>query len=325
MMNQDVKLVTIFGGSGFLGRHIASALVRRDVRLRIAVRRPELAHFLQPIGGPGQIVPVQANIRDRDSIARAMEGADAIVNLVGILFERGAQTFDTVQARGPAHIAELAARAGISRVVHMSAIGADDAGTAHYARSKAAGEAAIRDHIPAAVILRPSIVFGPEDDFFNRFAAMSRLTPVLPLFGTGATRFQPVYVGDVAAACTKAVMGEARCGQTCELGGPDILSFRECLELMLRIIGRQRIFAPLPFAMAGMMARPLEWLPKPPFTTDQVELLKYDNVVSENAIADGRDLAGLGIAPRALEAILPGYLGRFCKHGQYDSYQTGHP
>ncbi|ADZ72358.1 complex I NDUFA9 subunit family protein [Polymorphum gilvum] len=316
------KLVTVFGGSGFVGRHVVQALARRGYRIRAAVRRPDLAEHLQPLGAVGQIMPVQANLRYRWSVDRAVEGADAVVNLVGILYESGKQSFDSVQAFGSRAIAEAARAAGLGAVTHVSAIGADPRSPSAYARSKAAGEAAVLETLPDSVILRPSIIFGPEDDFFNRFAAMARLSPVLPLVGGGETRFQPVYVGDVAAAVAKAVDGEARAGTVYELGGPEVKSFKECLELMLKITRRQRLLIPLPFGVAELQARILQMLPRPLLTVDQVRLLKSDNVVSAEAERDGRTLTGLGIAPSTLAAILPTYLERFRQHGQYDAHRA---
>lgn len=316
------KLVTVFGASGFLGRHVVLALARRGYRIRAAVRRPDLAEHLQPLGGVGQIMPVQANLRYRWSVDRAVEGADAVVNLVGILHQSGRQSFDAVQGFGPRAIAEAARAAGLNGIVHVSAIGADSASPAAYARSKAAGEAGVLETLPGSVIMRPSIVFGPEDDFFNRFAAMARMSPVLPLIGGGATRFQPVYVTDVAAAIAKAVDGGCKPGAVYELGGPEVKSFKECLELMLEITRRKRLLLPVPFGAAELQARVLQLLPKPLLTVDQVKMLRVDNVVSAAAESEGRTLAGLGINPSSLAAILPSYLTRFREHGQYDAHRV---
>lgn len=309
-------LVTIYGGSGFIGRHAVRAFAQRGWRIRVAVRRPDLAFHLQPLGHVGQIHAVQTNLRYPDSVMRAAEGSEAVVNLVGILHEGGKQTFEAVQARGAGDVAKAAAEAG-AKLVHVSAIGADPRSPSQYARSKAAGEKAALSAVPAAVIMRPSIVFGPEDDFFNRFAAMARWLPALPLIGDGATRFQPVFVGDVAAAIVAAVEGRARPSTTYELGGPEVKTFRELLQLMLREIGRKRVFMPLPFALARLHAFFLEFLPNPPLTRDQVRLLEQDNVVSKAAEREGRTLKGLGIAPTSLEAVLPTYLRRFRKAGQF--------
>jgi NADH dehydrogenase len=297
---------------------VVRALAKRGWRVRAAVRRPDLAGHLQPMGGVGQIMAVQANLRYPDSVMRAVEGADAVVNLVGILFEGGRQSFDQVQAEGPGVIAAAAKRAGISNVVHVSAIGADSESPAAYARTKAAGEAAVLREMPSAVILRPSIVFGPEDNFFNQFAALARLLPALPLIGGGETKFQPVFVGDVAEAVALAVEGKAKPGAIYELGGPSVKSFRQILEYILAETGRNRALIPIPFPIAELQGRLLGMLPKPLLTYDQVLMLKSDNVVSAAAIAEGRTLEGLGIAASSVEAIVPSYLYRFRAAGQFD-------
>ncbi|BBE73698.1 complex I NDUFA9 subunit family protein [Oharaeibacter diazotrophicus] len=315
------RLVTVFGGSGFLGRHVVRALARRGYRVRVAVRRPDLAGHLQPLGTVGQIHAVQANLRFRASVDRAVQGADAVVNLVGILAGSGAQTFDAVHAFGARAVAEAARAAGIGRLVHVSAIGADAASASGYARSKAAGEAAVRETVPGAVILRPSIVFGPEDDFFNRFADMARFSPVLPAIGGGETRFQPVFVGDVAEAVARAVDGAVPAGVV-ELGGPEVVTFREVMERVCRETGRKRAIVSVPFGIAELAAKLTGWLPGAPITADQVELLKTDNVVSDAATAEGRTLAGLGIVPHTMAAILPTYLYRYTVHGQYDRHKA---
>jgi NADH dehydrogenase len=312
----DDRLVTIFGGSGFIGRHAVRALAKRGWRIRVAVRRPDLAFHLQPLGRVGQIHAVQSNLRVPDSVERAADGADALVNLVGILYESGRQKFDAVQAQGAAAVARTAARSG-ARLVHISAIGADPNSRSKYGRSKAAGEAAVLEHVPQAVVLRPSIAFGPEDDFFNKFAAMARISPALPLIGGGKTRFQPVFVGDVAAAVDAALEGRALPGTIYELGGPEVKTFEQLLQMMLAEIGRKRLLIPLPFALARLQAFFLEWLPKPLLTRDQVTLLERDNVVSAEAEHEGRTLQGLGISPTSLEAILPTYLSRFRRAGQF--------
>ncbi|NRG16437.1 complex I NDUFA9 subunit family protein [Rhizobiales bacterium] len=316
------KLVTVFGGSGFIGRYVVRSLARRGYRVRVAVRRPDLAEHVQPLGVPGQIMPVQANLRYRWSVDRAVEGADAVVNCVGILHQAGAQTFDAVQSFGPRAIAEAARAAGIKRVVHISAIGADPEAESGYARSKAAGEKGMFETVPEAIVFRPSVVFGPEDEFFNRFADMARISPVLPLIGGGETKFQPVYVADVAEAVARAVDGDAKEGTVYELGGPDIKSFRECMEGLLAVVRRKRLLVSIPFGVASIQARILQVLPKPPLTIDQVKQLKVDNVVSEGAIKEGRTLKGLGVEAHTLAAILPTYLGRFRLHGQYDEHRT---
>ncbi|MCA3596230.1 MAG: complex I NDUFA9 subunit family protein [Methylobacterium sp.] len=312
------RLVTIFGGSGFLGRHLTQALAKRSWRVRAAVRRPDLAGHLQPLGMVGQIHAVQANLRYPDSVARAVAGADAVVNLVGILHEGGRQTFSAVQAQGPRIVAEAAAKAGVESLVQVSAIGADPNSPADYARSKAAGEAATLAAFPTAVIMRPSIVFGPEDQFFNRFADMARFLPFLPLIGGGETKFQPVYVGDVAEAIARALEGAAKPGTTYELGGPEVKSFKALLEYILAVTGRSRPLVPLPFPIARLQASVMELLPSPMLTVDQVRMLETDNVVSAQAIAARRTLAGLGVTPTTIEAVVPSYLYRFRKHGQFE-------
>jgi len=313
----SAKLVTVFGGSGFLGRYLVQALAKRGHRIRVAVRRPDLAGHVQPLGMVGQVKPIQANVRYRWSVDRAVEGADAVVNLVGILAEGGRQTFDAVQAFGPRAIGEASRAAGISNVVHVSAIGADQPSTIGYLRSKAEGEAGIHETVPGAVIMRPSIVFGPEDNFFNRFAAMARMSPALPLIGGGNTRFQPVFAGDVAEAIARAIDGQARPGAIYELGGPEILTFRECIERILDVTKRRRLLVPVPWFAARIMGRIGQYLPGAPITLDQVRMLRFDNVVSADAERDKRTLEGLGIAPTALEIVLPTYLTRFRERGQF--------
>jgi NADH dehydrogenase len=312
----DDRLVTVFGGSGFIGRHLVRALAKSGWRIRVAVRRPDLAFHLQPLGRVGQIHAVQANLRFPDSVERAAEGADAIVNLVGILYKSGRQTFEAVQAQGADAVARAAA-ANNSQLVQFSAIGADAQSKSAYARSKAAGEASALAAVPDAVIVRPSIVFGPEDSFFNRFAAMATVSPVLPLIGGGKTRFQPVFVGDVAAAVDAILAGRARAGTSYELGGPEVRTFEELMQLMLHEIGRKRLLVSVPFALARLQALFLEMMPKPLLTRDQVRLLERDNVVSGEAESEQRTLRGLGIAPTAMESVLPSYLVRFRRTGQF--------
>lgn len=316
------SLITVFGGSGFVGRHVVQALARKGYRVRVAVRRPNQALFVKTSGDVGQVEPVQANIRDTRSVKAALDGADAVVNLVGILNESGAQRFETVIAGGADRIARAAKAAGIGIFVQVSAIGADEASPSAYARSKAVAEQAVRAQIPAAAILRPSIVFGPEDDFFNRFAGLARIMPALPLIGGGKTLFQPVYVKDVAEAIVRAVETGAADGKIVELGGPETYSFRQLMELTLREIGRRRLLLPLPSALAKLMAFFLEKLPGAPLTVDQVTLLGADNVVSEEARKEGRTLEGLGVAPTSPEAILPVYLVRFRRRGQFEQLRT---
>jgi uncharacterized protein YbjT (DUF2867 family) len=315
-------LVTVFGGSGFLGRHVVRALAKHGYRIRVAVRRPDLAGYLQPLGRVGQIHAVQANLRYPASVEAAARDADVVINLVGILFERGRQRFDAVQSFGAEAVA-LAAAAYGARLVHVSAIGADEDSSSRYARSKAVGEKLVRAALPAATIMRPSIVFGPEDDFFNRFAAMARIAPALPLIGGGHTRFQPVFAGDVAAAIAAVVEGHATPGLTYELGGPQVHTFKELMQFVLGAIERRRLLAPMPFAVAQLQAFFLQFLPKPLLTPDQVELLKRDNVVSAEAEHERRTFAGLRIDPVSIEAMVPSYLARFRKTGQYRVTEAG--
>ncbi len=317
-------LITVFGGSGFLGRHVVQALAERQYRVRVAVRRPDLTGHLQPLGCVGQIHAVQANVRNRPSVAAAVRGSDVVINLVGILFEAGRQRFDAVQSFGAEGVA-LAAAAHNARMVHISAIGADEDSSAAYARAKRRGEELVLAASPEATIFRPSILFGPNDDFFNRFAGIARLSPFLPLVGGGHTRFQPVFAGDVAEAIAKAVDGATRPGSIYELGGPDVYTFKELMEFTLATIERRRLLLPLPFGVAKLQAAifelvskfPLRVLSKPLLTRDQVELLRYDNVVSDTARRDGLTLEGLGITPQSVAAIVPTYLWRFRKAGQF--------
>jgi NADH dehydrogenase len=309
-------LVTVYGGSGFLGRHVVRALAKRNYRIRVAVRRPELAGFLQPLGRVGQIHAVQTNLRHAPSVEAAARDAQVLINLVGILFERGRQRFDAVHTYGAEQVA-LAANAHGARMVHVSAIGADTNSPSVYARSKANAEQLVLAAQPSTTIMRPSIVFGPEDNFFNRFAALARISPVLPLIGGGLTRFQPVFVGDVAAAIADAVDGKTRPATTYELGGPDVKTFKELMQFVLRTIERKRLLVSLPFFMARAQAMFLQYLPKPLLTPDQVELLRSDNIVSEAAKSAGRTLQGLGIEPEPMEAVVPSYLWRFRKTGQF--------
>lgn len=322
MRSPNGKLVTVFGGSGFIGRHVARALAKRGYRVRAAVRRPDLALFLAPMGVVGQVTAVQANLRYPESVARAVAGADAVINLVGILAETGKQTFAAVQAEGADVVAKAAAAAGARALVQISAIGADPESESFYARSKAQGEAAALAAFPEAVIVRPSIVFGPEDGFFNRFAAMARLSPALPLIGGGATKFQPVFVGDVAETIARAVDGAVAGGKAYELGGPEVKSFRELMQFTLETIDRRRLLVPVPWSLAMLQAQLLELLPGALLTTDQVRLLKQDNVVSAVAIREGRALAGVGVRPTAIEAVVPTYLWRFRKAGQFEDLRA---
>ncbi|MBR1223601.1 MULTISPECIES: complex I NDUFA9 subunit family protein [unclassified Bradyrhizobium] len=317
MASNQETLVTIFGGSGFLGRNVVRALAKRDYRIRVAVRRPELAGHLQPLGRVGQIHAVQANLRYPASVEAAMRDSQIAINLVGILTEGGAQSFDAVQTKGPETIAKAAAAVG-GRMVHVSAIGADENSPSGYGRSKAAGEQAVLAAVPSATILRPSLMFGPEDQFTNRFAALARMSPALPLIGGGETRMQPVYVGDVATAVAEAVDGKAKPGATYELGGPEVLTMREIMEIILSITERKRALVSLPFGLAKLNALFLQFAPGAlKLTPDQVAMLRSDNVVSDAAKAAGLTLEGLGIAPDSMEAIAPQYLWRFRAAGQF--------
>jgi uncharacterized protein YbjT (DUF2867 family) len=310
-------LVTVFGGSGFVGRHVVRALAKRDYRIRIAVRRPDLAGHLQPLGRVGQIMPVQANLRYPASVAAAVHDAEIVINLVGVLASSGAQTFDAVQAEGAAAVAQAAASVN-ARLVHVSAIGADENSAARYYQTKAAGEKAVTAAVPSAIIMRPSLVFGPEDQLTNRFAALARMLPVLPLIGGGVNRVQPVYVGDVATAIADAADGKAKSGAVYELGGPEVMTMRQLQEFVLATIERERMLVPLPFAIAQLQSYLLQFAPYPlQLTPDQVELLRTDNVVSDAAKADGRTLEGLGISGDTMEGTAPSWLWRFRKTGQF--------
>jgi len=316
-------LVTLFGGSGFIGGQTVRALARQGWRLRVAVRRPWEAYRLRMLGDVGQIEIVQANIRSPLSVDRALEGAEACVNAVGVLFEAARQKFQSLHVMGARNVAEAAARGGVTRFVQISALGADPESPAKYARTKAAGEAAVREAIPSAVILRPSVVFGQDDHLFNRFATMASMSPVLPLIGGGHTRFQPVFVGDVAAAVAAALGRDDVAGRTFELGGPNTYSFRELMEITCKETGRSPALVPIPWPLARLIGAAgdvgaalhgaLPLLPAPPLTSDQVELLRADNVVSAGAPC----LADLGVSATALEPIVPTYLYRFRKGGQY--------
>jgi uncharacterized protein YbjT (DUF2867 family) len=319
----SASVITIYGGSGFIGRHVVRALAKTGARMLVAVRRPELAGHLQPLGSVGQINAVQANVRYPDSLLRAAEGADAVINLVGILAPRGRQTFESVQDEGARSVAEAARAQGVRALVHVSAIGADPNSPSAYGRSKAAGEAAVGHVFPEAVILRPSIVFGPEDDFFNRFASLARMLPALPLIGGGGTRLEPVFVGDVAMAVVASLAGKAAPRAPYELGGPEVITLKEVMQRVLEFTHRKRLLVPVPFWLAKIQAAFLQRLPGPPLTIDQVRLLQSDNVVSEAAHRDGRTLAGLGvIEPIAIEAVVPAYLERFRSRGQFSTYRS---
>ncbi len=309
-------LVTVFGGTGFVGRQVVRALARKGLRVRAAARQPGRGYRLRMLGDVGQIEVVQANIRDPDSVARALEGAEACINLVGVLYEAGPQKFASVHAAGAGRVAQAAQDAGVVRMIQVSAIGADAGSPSQYGRTKAAGEAAVRAAFPTATVIRPSIVFGPEDDFFNRFAQMASISPALPLIGGGHTRFQPVYVGDLAEAIAQGAASGAHAGKTFELGGPAVYSFKDLLEFILLETGRKRFLANLPFPLAellGALGDIVAPVLAPPITSDQVNSLKVDNVPS-GALPG---LEAFGVKPRSIEAIVPTYLYRFRKGGQY--------
>lgn len=316
------KLITVFGGSGFVGRHVVRELAAKGYAVRVAVRRPDLAGFLQPLGNVGQIQLVQANLRFPDSVEAAVKGADTVINLVGILAESGRQKFDAVQAEG-AKVVAVAAKNNDAHLIHMSAIGADKDSASSYGETKAKGEVAVKRIVKDAIIMRPSIIFGPEDDFFNRFGAMSRIAPALPLIGGGQTKFQPIYVGDIAKAIVSAVEGGCEKGETYELGGPQIFSFRECLEILLKQTCRNKPLVNIPWFLAGMMAKAIGWLPGAPITSDQLEMLKSDNIVSDQAQKQKRTLEALGIQPTPMAAILPSYLVQYRPSGQFTKIADG--
>ena len=324
------RSITIFGGSGFLGRHIVRKLAKENTTIKVAVRRPELAGFLRPLGTVGQITLVRTDVCSSPDIDRALDGSNEVINLTGILYERGKQRFKTIHAETPGKIAAAAKKAGVQKLVHISAIGADCLSNSSYARSKGTGENALLKHFPAATILRPSVVFGPEDDFFNKFGALARILPGLPIFCTlkqwpkihfeglyffprieaGTTLMQPVYVSDVAEAVVR-VLGshsEESLGKTYELGGPQVYSFRELMNLVLSQMQLKRLLIPVPYLAANILGRIGQLLPVPPITLDQARLLQIDNVVSTEALT----LENLGISPVAAELILPTYMKRFC-------------
>jgi len=322
------KLITVFGGTGFIGRHLVQRLAARGARVRVAVRHPKDAAPLQPMGDVGQIAAVQASVTNESSVRAAVAGADAVVNLVGILYESGRMTFDAVHRQGAENVARAAKDAGVGRLVHMSALGADPESHSDYATSKAAGEKAVREAFPEAAIVRPSVVFGPDDGFFNLFASIARISPILPVFGCpkpsfhdgridiygdGGVKFQPVYVGDVAGAIVKCIEDPACAGKTFELGGPAVYSFKQIMETVCRETGRKRLLMPMHYLIASLQAGFLQLLPKPLLTTDQVELLKHDNVVSGKLPT----LVDLGIEPTGAEGIIPTYLDRYRPGGRF--------
>ena len=321
------KLAVVFGGSGFVGRNVVRELAKRGWRIRVAVRRPHHAQFLRTMGAVGQIQLMQTNVRHRPSIAEAVRGADAVINLVGLLYQEGSQKFASVQGAGAAAVADAAKAEGVTNFVQMSAIGADAQSDSLYARTKAEAEIAVRAAIPSATIIRPSIVFGQEDQFFNKFAAMATTTPVtpLPLIGGGKTKFQPIYVDDVADAICEALERSEASGRTYELGGPRVYTFRELMELMLREIGERRLLIPVPFPVAsliGFVGESVGLAPfvTPPLTRDQVKLLKHDNIVDASGAVG--TLADLECQPHSVESIIPGYLVRYRKYGQFAEHMA---
>ncbi len=312
-MTLPTPTATLFGATGFIGRYVTRRLAARGVVIRVASRTPRKANFLKPMGTVGQIVPVAYNPADPDSVAAAVDDSSLVINFVGILAETGGARFDAIQGDLPGYVAQAAAAAGSRAMVQISAIGADAESPSAYARSKAKGEQAVHAAYPKATLLRPSIVFGPEDQFFNRFADMALISPALPLIGGGKTRFQPVYVGDVADAVIAAVEQPDAAGRIYELGGPEVLSFEALMRYMLTTIRRDRLLAPVPWKLAEIQAAVLEKLPGKLLTRDQVELLKTDNVVSGTLPG----LADLGIAPTPLQAVVPEYLERYRPGGRF--------
>jgi NADH dehydrogenase len=315
------EMITVFGASGFIGRYVVRRLAKAGYRVRAATRRPHLANDLRPMGVVGQIQLIQANVKDKESVARAVDGAHGVINLVGIPAEAGTQSFDALQNKGAGLIAEAARDAGVTRLVHISAIGAASASDSQYAKTKALGENVVREAVPETVILRPSIVFGPEDKFFNKFADMARFAPALPLIGGGKTKFQPVYCDDVAECAVKALEMDAAKGRTYELGGPAVYSFKELLQFIMKTTGRRRLLLPIPFLAAHGMGLLGEILGKLPFvvpflTRDQVVLLRRDNVVGEAEAGLGT-IEDFGVERESVESIVPGYLVRYRKGGQF--------
>jgi uncharacterized protein YbjT (DUF2867 family) len=314
--NSD-KLITVIGGSGFVGRHLVRALAKRGYRVRVACRRPDLAGHVVPLGVPGQIVPVQANVRYPASLAAVCDGSFAVINLTAVFSNAGAQTFEAVHEFGATAIANAAKTAKAQMFIHMSGLGTDKPSTSVYVKSRAKGEANAAVGFPGAIIIRPSVVFGPEDKLFNKFAQMARFSPILPLIGGGETKFQPVFVGDVAEALATLVDRGVADGKTYELGGPEVMSFKQILQFVLGTAQRKRLLLPIPFGIASIMGTVAGLLPNPALTADQVELLKSDNLVDDQAEKEGRTLKGLGIVARTVEAIVPSYLYRFRKAGQF--------
>jgi uncharacterized protein YbjT (DUF2867 family) len=311
------ELVTIFGGSGFVGTQIVQLLAKAGYRIRVAVRRPDLAGHLRPLGAVGQVVPMQANLRNKDSVLAAARGASIVINLAAIGIEKGKQRFRAVNVMGARNVAEAARAGGAARLIQMSVIGASADSSSLFNRSRAMGEAEVLKLFPEAIIFRSSVMFGVGDDFFNTLGSLARMLPVMPVFG-GKTRFQPVYVGDVAEAVAQAATGNAEAGKIYDLGGPEVLTYRQLVERVLHSTNRSNPILPLPAAVGTLLAIPMGLMPKPMLTADRVRLLGIDNVVSEAAISEKRTLAAFGIAPRPLDAVLPTYLWRFSPNGQFD-------
>ncbi len=310
------RLVTIFGGSGFVGRHIVRALANEGWRIRIAVRRPHVAHFLRPMGRVGQIQLLKTNVRNDDDVAAALDGADAVINLVALIKQSGAQRFDAIHVEGSERVARLAAAAGVKRLIHFSALGASTEAPARYFRTKATGENRVQDAFGGATIVRPALVFGAEDDFFNRFAGLIRMMPLFfPLFGGGKTRFQPVFVGDVARAAATLLGDETSAGKIYELAGPEEMTLKQVLELTLRETNRKRVLIPVPLVIARIKGAFLQFVPGAPLTYDQAKMLETDTLPSGRAPG----LRDLGITPTGPEAIVPSYLWRFRKRGQFEA------
>ncbi len=316
-MRTTEKLVTVIGGSGFVGRHVVRSLAKRGYRIRVACRRPDLASHVVPMGSPGQIALVQANVRYPASLAAACQDAYAVINLTGVLASGGTQTFDAIHAFGASASAKAAKSVRASVFIQMSALGASADSSSEYARTKATGESAVAKDFNGAIILRPSVIFGPEDNFFNQFATMARFAPALPLIGNGVTKLQPVFVGDVAEAIAKLVDAGEATGRIYELGGPDVMTLKALLEYVLATTGRKRLLVNIPWAAARALASVLQLVPGKLLTTDQIELLKTDNVVSKTAQSQQRTLQGLGLTPRSITSIVPSYLYRFRKAGQF--------
>lgn len=315
------QLVTIFGGDGFVGTQIVQELAHKGYRIRVAVRRPDLSGHLKPLGSVGQIAPIQANVRNKESVQRAVAGADIVINLVGIAAEGGRQRFRAVHTMGAKNVAEAATEAGVPTLVHMSALGADPESESAYSQSKGLGEQEVLKAFPKAVIMRPSVIFGTDDTFFNLFGWMSRVSPVLPVVGA-KSRFQPVFVGDVAAAFVKAAEGGAKPGKIYELGGVEVETMRELMARLLRVANRTNMLLPLPKGIAKIVGWFTQILPRPILTVDQVIQMQSDNVVSDAAKKQKRTLGGLGITPTSMDAILSTYVWRFRKHGQFEKIEA---